>query len=69
VTKSGDNLGTTSIEYRPDKIAGWVPSPWTQKGETAGIPQLIWESTITDFSISYIIRDDGTRRPISPHEE
>jgi hypothetical protein len=69
VTKSGDNLGTTSIEYRPDKIAGWVPSQWTQKSETAGIPPLIWESTITDFSINYIIRDDGTNRPISPDEE
>ena len=29
VLKLGDNLGVTSIEYRPDKAAGWVPTRWT----------------------------------------
>jgi hypothetical protein len=52
VLKSGDNLGVTSIEYRPDKAAGWVPTGWTHKNTLAGIPQAIWETTVVDYSIN-----------------
>jgi hypothetical protein len=50
--KSGDKLTVTSIEYRPDKTAGWVPTRWTVKYTLAGIPQAIWETTVVDYSIN-----------------
>jgi hypothetical protein len=52
VFKSGDKLTVTSIEYRPDKTVGWVPSRWTVKYTLAGIPQAIWDTTVVDYSIN-----------------
>ena len=52
VLKLGDNLGVTSIEHRPDKAAGWVPTRWAHKSTLAGIPQAIWETTVIDYSIN-----------------
>ena len=50
--KSADTLTVTSIEYQPDKTAGWVPTRWTVRSNLAGIPQMIWETTVVDYSIN-----------------
>jgi len=51
-SKSADTLTVTSIEYQPDKTAGWVPMRWTVRSNLAGIPQMIWETTVVDYSIN-----------------
>jgi hypothetical protein len=52
ILKSRDTLAVTSIEYRPDKAAGWVPTGWTVRSNLAGTPQMIWETTVVDSSIN-----------------
>jgi hypothetical protein len=51
-SKGGDLLTVTSIEYRPDPTAGWVPTGWTVRSNLAGTPQMIWETTVVDSSIN-----------------
>jgi len=51
-SKAGDILTVTSIEYRPDPTAGWVPTGWTVRSNLAGTPQMIWETTVVDSSIN-----------------
>jgi hypothetical protein len=50
--KSADTLTVTSIEYQPDKTAGWAPTGWTVRSNRAGIPLMIWETTVVDYSIN-----------------
>ena len=54
-TKTGDRLTVTSIEYRPDKTAGWVPTAWTVRSNLSGTPRMIWETTVVDSSINHPI--------------
>ncbi len=51
-SKAGDVLTVTSIEYRSDQAAGWVPTGWTVRSNLAGTPQMIWETTVVESSIN-----------------